>query len=186
MLAGVGEGLDLASAEPDHRKRARVEKPLFGHPGGPHWRKEANEGDFTHYARWHSCKRHGWCSERQWRAEWTLHNYESACRIIFTPLAKVPDYALAKYWTCRRGGGWDYEADNPTSTAVGYNQCLTSMHPECEGDGPLEQVRWTHHYYEVGPDMVEGTTDDYDSPMAAWRHWNAQVPINGVDHGHWY
>lgn len=39
-----------------------------------------------------------------------------------------------------------------------------------------EQIIWFNQYVE----------SEYDTPTAALNHWNARVPINGQDVGHWY
>ena len=85
--------------------------------------------------------RYGWGSGAQWSALSSLISHES---------------------------GWNPGAANPTSSARGLFQKLTSMH------GPLEatvggQAQWGLNY-------IRGR---YGSPAAAWSAWNSRSP-------HWY
>jgi hypothetical protein len=85
--------------------------------------------------------RYGWGSGAQWNALSALISHES---------------------------GWNPSAANPTSSARGLFQKLTSMH------GPLEstvggQAMWGLNY-------IRGR---YGSPAAAWSAWNSRSP-------HWY
>lgn len=63
--------------------------------------------------------------------------------------------------------GWNYKADNPTSTAIGIPQRLESKHPFPNKKArkkfmtdPIAQLRWMMAYVE----------DRYGSPEAAWQH----------------
>lgn len=66
--------------------------------------------------------------------------------------------------------GYNPYAKNPSSSASGLFQKLTSMH------GPLEntlegQIRWGLNYIKGRP--------DYGTPSAAWSLWQSRAP-------HWY
>lgn len=71
-------------------------------------------------------------------------------------------------------------ARNPKSSAGGIPQALPWTKMGCGlsfSFADVEcQISWTFDY----------AIRRYGSPQAAWRHWQARVPIKGVDHGHWW
>lgn len=80
---------------------------------------------------------------------------------------------------------WRATADNPTSTAYGLFQFLSTTarnygvsHPDLDGRVPTvdEQVRAGLKYI----------SDRYGTPSRALAHWQSRVPINGRDVGNWY
>lgn len=69
--------------------------------------------------------------------------------------------ALDRLWT--RESGWNEQADNPSSSAFGIPQAMTSVHHPgrayMQGD-PRAQILWGLRYI----------TQRYGSPLAAWQH----------------
>jgi hypothetical protein len=121
VLAGVLLVIAFQLLAPPEYQFAYAGKPekkaLFGHPGGPKWQLHANEGDWSHYAKWIARKRYGWRG-RDWIALWKLWDWES---------------------------GWEPTADNPTSSAYGIPQCLLELHETCNADyvtRAKRQVDW--------------------------------------------
>jgi hypothetical protein len=73
---------------------------------------------------------------------------------------------LDKLWT--RESGWNYKADNPTSSAYGIPQALPGSKMVSEGSdwktNPMTQIRW-------GLDYI---ADRYGTPCSAWAHSEAK------------
>ena len=78
----------------------------------------------------------------------------------------------------RRESSWNPTAANPDSSAFGLFQFLDSTWESYGGRtvDPRQQI-------VAGFDYI---ADRYGTPRAALEHWLARVPIDGVDHGHWY
>lgn len=78
--------------------------------------------------------------------------------------------ALYQLWS--NESGWNPNADNPTSSALGIPQALTSMHDVGDaylsGD-PRAQIKWGLNY-------IQGR---YGSPLDALEFWESNSP-------HWY
>lgn len=86
----------------------------------------------------------------------------------------------ALYDLVRRESGWRPGADNPTSSAWGLFQFIEST---SRNYGiPHGRASWQQQV-DAGLRYIY---DRYKSPAQALKHWQARVPINGRDVGHWY
>lgn len=72
--------------------------------------------------------------------------------------------------------GWNPFSKNPSSGACGLGQALPCSKMKCENWDYECQVKWVADYIK----------NRYKTPSKALNHWLSRVPINGVDHGHWY
>lgn len=80
--------------------------------------------------------------------------------------------ALVTLW--HNESGWNPKAYNSSSGACGIPQALPcSKIPNQSVDG---QIDWGMNYI----------ASRYGTPTKALSHWNAKVPINGRNMGHWY
>lgn len=84
---------------------------------------------------------------------------------------------IALWWHESR---WEYQADNPTSSAYGIPQALTRLHGLDDEwkSSPLLQIRWGLRYI----------SDRYGTPCAAWDAWRdraTRLP-DGRYWGGWY
>lgn len=75
---------------------------------------------------------------------------------------------------------WDYQADNPTSSAYGIPQALTELHdlPDSWKADPAAQIGWGLEYI----------ADRYGTPCTAWETWKSRATRlpDGTWHGGWY
>lgn len=72
--------------------------------------------------------------------------------------------------------GWNPFSVNPSSSACGIPQALPCSKMGCENWDYECQVKW----------MADYIKRNYSTPTGALIHWLKEVPIDGVNHGHWY